>query len=444
MGRCLKGSVEYLPATRGRPFGHYSARVTTQGKKRVRINFDPEPESPEALCRAKALAVRLSAQVRKAGLVACSRIPYPHGEPGSDAAWWERFFDHREERELSSVRSLFRRYIQPRLTDLGVSISTLRTTDCETIRNRLDLQADAGLCGHDAACHAWYVLSAACKAACGQWRHDRQGTLKIRADNPCAGLFPPLKGKEKELQWLYPDEFLALVSCEAVPLEFRRRYALATYLFCRAGEYALLDFSTDFDLRHGVVSIRRSWNRQRKKAKLTKTGTRGFRRFSIEPTLLPLLQAMYHEHGGKGRLCRSLRNLSQWPSQLREHLKLAGVDRPELFETDETRRRLRFHDLRATGLTWLALRGENPIAIHTRAGHTQWGMTEKYVRMAETLGQLSPKSVFPELPSSLMGKPVRPDDASVNLTLMQDQQALTAAQGSPPDQTDSAIVARGE
>ena len=38
------------------------------------------------------------------------------------------------------------------------------------------------------------------------------------------------------------------------------------------------------------------------------------------------------------------------------------------FETDATRKRLRFHDLRSTGLTWMAIRGDDPLKIQQRAG----------------------------------------------------------------------------
>ena len=44
-----------------------------------------------------------------------------------------------------------------------------------------------------------------------------------------------------------------------------------------------------------------------------------------------------------------------------------------------------FHDLRATGITWCAVRGDDPLEIKQRAGHATFGTTEGYIREAENL-----------------------------------------------------------
>ena len=49
--------------------------------------------------------------------------------------------------------------------------------------------------------------------------------------------------------------------------------------------------------------------------------------------------------------------------QLRRYLGWAGVTRAELFADDETRAPLTFHDLRATGITWRAVRGDDALKI---------------------------------------------------------------------------------
>jgi hypothetical protein len=51
---------------------------------------------------------------------------------------------------------------------------------------------------------------------------------------------------------------------------------------------------------------------------------------------------------------------------LRTYLEVAGVKRPELFTTDKTRKAITFHDLRATGLTLMAIRGDEPLRIMQR------------------------------------------------------------------------------
>lgn len=44
-----------------------------------------------------------------------------------------------------------------------------------------------------------------------------------------------------------------------------------------------------------------------------------------------------------------------------------------------------FHDLRATGITWMAVRGDDPLKIKQRAGHASLSTTEGYIRLAEEL-----------------------------------------------------------
>ncbi|MBL8715826.1 MAG: site-specific integrase [Myxococcales bacterium] len=117
--------------------------------------------------------------------------------------------------------------------------------------------------------------------------------------------------------------------------------------------------------------------------KTTKTETT--RRLAIEPTLMPLLLAM-HEQAGKPKSGRVLADLPPWydlAKGLRAYLALAGVDRPELLARGPTRRWITFHDLRATGITWMAVRGDDPLKIRQRAGHQHIATTEKYIRLAD-------------------------------------------------------------
>ena len=70
---------------------------------------------------------------------------------------------------------------------------------------------------------------------------------------------------------------------------------------------------------------------------------------------------------------------------LRVHLLAADVTRADLHKNDDHRKHLTFHDLRATGITWAAVRGDNPLRIKQRAGHSGFATTEMYV--AENLGR---------------------------------------------------------
>jgi len=74
---------------------------------------------------------------------------------------------------------------------------------------------------------------------------------------------------------------------------------------------------------------------------------------------MPLLRAMHLEAKGAGRVI-TMRQQKWWAADLRKHLVAARIDRAALFRNDATCKRLRFHDLRGTGLTWMAIRGDDP------------------------------------------------------------------------------------
>ncbi len=72
--------------------------------------------------------------------------------------------------------------------------------------------------------------------------------------------------------------------------------------------------------------------------------------------------------------------------------------------TDKTRKAITFHDLRATGLTWMAIRGDEPLRIMQRAGHESFATTQLYVREAEAIRE-GFGEVFPPLTPLLEPSP---------------------------------------
>jgi hypothetical protein len=68
---------------------------------------------------------------------------------------------------------------------------------------------------------------------------------------------------------------------------------------------------------------------------------------------------------------------------------------------DPTRKAITLHDLRATGITWCAVRGDDALKIKQRAGHASFSTTEGYIREAETLATAS-------APSSRQGQLLTP------------------------------------
>jgi hypothetical protein len=157
--------------------------------------------------------------------------------------------------------------------------------------------------------------------------------------------------------------------------------------------------SGDLDLEHGTVHIHDAFDRR--------TGNVGplkdweARRFKLEPNLLPLLRAMRDEARGHGRVL-DITDKGGMANTLRRWLRHAGIERPELFTTTETSKAITFHDLRATGITWMAVRGDNPHLMRQRSGHEHLSTLEIYIRQAHAIGD-GFGVPFPPLPACLLG-----------------------------------------
>jgi integrase len=74
-------------------------------------------------------------------------------------------------------------------------------------------------------------------------------------------------------------------------------------------------------------------------------------------------------------------------SRLKKYLRWAKVDREDLFADDDARTPITFRDLRATGITWRALRGDDPLKIQRAAGHKSLHTTQMEIRAAEDRGR---------------------------------------------------------
>lgn len=174
----------------------------------------------------------------------------------------------------------------------------------------------------------------------------------VRKDNPCADIDPPDRGEHKQKQWLYPSEFLTLVVCEKVPLRWRQLYALLTYTYLRANELTVLEWS-DVDLDAGTIHVTKAWDERAEKVAPPKSSA-GVRYVPIEPTLMPLLEALHDASGGQGRVVPVMPPMCEWAKSLRMHLRRAEVKRAALFENSATVKWITLHDLRSTGITWRA------------------------------------------------------------------------------------------
>lgn len=275
---------------------------------------------------------------------------------------------------------------------------TFDRDDVEALRDDLDTKITKGVLAWKTVASVWTLVTSMCSDMVSAKKRE----FRTRKDNPCADVKPPERGDKKAKQYLYPSEFLTFVSCEAVPLRLRRGVAIAVYTFVRDGELRELRWDGgDLDLAHGTLSVTRSVTRTGA-VKSTKSGET--RRFAVEPNILPLLRALHTEAEGKGHVVRFRdRHMAR---DLRLWLTRAGVNRPELHKGDAHRKPITWHDLRATGITWMAVRGDDPLKIKQRAGHSTFSTTEGYIREAEALRD-GFGDVFPPLPDALF--PIAPN-----------------------------------
>jgi integrase len=304
--------------------------------------------------------------------------------------WHGRWVASRVARGHTSTRddkSRFETHVDPLIG--GKPMAAVARADVEAIVEKLDGKVQAGEMSWHTAWNVWAIVSKMFRDASVAKQRD----LRVREDNPCTNVAPPDRGVRRAKQFLYPSELLALLACEDVALEWRRLVALATYLYARAGELEALEWD-DIDIERGIVHIHRGIDRERGGTKGTKTGLA--RRFAVERAALPLLRAMHEEAGGVGRVVPRMPRMRDLAEGLRNFLKLANVTRPELHESDQTRKALTWHDLRATGITWMAIRGDDPLHIQHRAGHTSFSTTQGYIRQAEAV-RTGFGDVFPSL-----------------------------------------------
>jgi integrase len=214
---------------------------------------------------------------------------------------------------------------------------------------------------------------------------------RLRTTNPVSRYLRPGKGAPKLFSYLYPAELLAVLGCIAVPLGRRVVYALAVYTGLRRGSLFALRWS-GVDLENGTLL-----------STVSKTGIAQM--FEIAPGLVSVLRA-WHAYCGKPvpdkRIARDVKvDQHRLAPALRDDLRAAGVTRPVLFQVDAKNiEPLRFHDLRATFVTWAKRAGKGDGWISDRTGHVTPAMIDRYSRAARTLADLRIEP-FPDLTSAI-------------------------------------------
>lgn len=403
MPRARTGTAVYVEAKPGEARGHYRIRVTANDGSRPWFDLDPGPKSPQAEARARETAAAYSEDVRRKGLGAATPRRARRGASSSTTsaagetvtAYAARWLADREARGYTSVRTdraRFTQWVAPMLGDKPIASAAV--LDVERLVEDLDARVLRGELAWKTAQNAWGLVTKLFDDA----RRSKVLGLRVRSDNPAAEVRGPDRGATKAKVFVYPSELARLGSCDDVPASWRRLFVVATYLYLRAAELRGLRWE-DLDLEHRRAHVHRTVNEAGEEG--TTKGEAG-RLVPIEASLVPLLEAMRAEGGGDGHVFPEMPREGYLASALRGYLERSGVTRTELFTTTRTRRQLRFHDLRATGITWRAVRGDDALKIMQAAGHTEFSTTMGYVRTAELVrGDFG--DVFPEVPAALRG-----------------------------------------
>jgi integrase len=382
MGRKSTGTVRILKNEQGKPQWH--AKWTfADGKRSKWEAIDGVRLDDEA--GAKACAARLAVKVRKGSTPGASAVE-------TVAEYAARWLDDRECR-VNSVRDdrgRLRMHVLPTLGPLDAAQFT--RDDVERLRDELDKKIVKGELAWKTVASVWTLVT----SMCADMVNAKKREFRTRADNPCRDVKPTDRGARKAKQYLYPSEFLQFVACERVPLRWRRAVALAIYTYTRDAELRVLRWP---DIDHGIVDITRAFNR-RKPGEVKGTKSDAPRRFAVEANLLPLLEAM-RPTDGQG-LVANLPSERAMARNLRRWLVKAGVNRPALHERTPTSQHLTWHDLRATGATWMAVRGDDAHKIMQRCGHKSFSTTMLYVREGEAIRE-GFGDPFPPLPDALLG-----------------------------------------
>lgn len=248
------------------------------------------------------------------------------------------------------------------------------------VRERIAKGKGHGLSGKTALI-IWTLVRSTFKEAV----NARDRKLRVRTDDPTAGVKPPLRSPKAKKTFLYPIEFDALMACERVPLEWRETYAVAAYLYLRPGELRALTFG-DVDLGAGLVHVTKAYDEEARDVKPPKT-VNGIRDVPIEPSLAPLLTRLSNGKRSTDLVAPLLGTIGENKRALlfREHLEIARLTRKRLTKSTATELMVNLRSLRDSGITWLAIAGVELARIQRRAGHDDIKTTLGYVKMAEDL-----------------------------------------------------------
>ncbi len=210
--------------------------------------------------------------------------------------------------------------------------------------------------------------------------------LRLRESSPIPKGFLPRSRSAIAFSFLYPEEESALAACQVapkdhkhVPLKRRVLYAFLAREGMRWGEATHLTWA-DLDMERGLVRLDENKTADPRMWALGSDVAEGLRRWR---KLVPKAKPGDLVFGVNSDSC------DHQAKAFREHLRSAGVTRPELFEESEHRRPIRVHDLRASFITLALAGGKTETWVCDRTGHKSSQMIARYRRAARTAGELN-------------------------------------------------------
>lgn len=408
-----KGTIEWLPSKQGG--GRYVARISVHGSKRIRIEMRDADGNPQYTNRARD---KRAAQKTATAISAGYRDLQLTAKPTEGAAISVRDFGelwtsgellrrHGEVRRLKLKRTArddhnrLDKHVYPHIGSMEVSTVTERDVEVAFAKAFATAVARNGKPLAPATRrHVYMVTHRLFELAI------RPG--RLRTTNPVTDDLLPAKGKGKLYSFLHPSELTALLRCTDIPIARRVYYAIGTYTGLRKGSLRAFTW-LDIDLEHKTVM-----------SLVNKTDTPQM--FAQSDEQLPGLASLIE-------LLRRYREYCGWPSNatpvithkqlrskkdadaetLRRDLDCAGVTRAVLFEKSDRIVPLRFHDLRATFVTWARRAGKGDGWISDRTGHITRDIMERYNRAARSLADLK-IDPFPDIADAI------PELAALNVT----------------------------
>lgn len=398
--------------------GRWQAQVTLGDGSRKRLKPFPKGTS-EAMARER--AAYHAEQAAKINPKKPQPTTTPELPDTPMGRWVKDWLKDREARGYSGVRDNSSHYLLHIAPAIGPKhVRSWVRDDLRKLSAALDQKVQKRELAWKSAVNVWTTATKMASDAA----ESKQAHLRCREDNPAAGVRGPDRGDDVGEQCLYPSEFLKFVTCDEVPLKWRQIVALAIYLYPRDAELRALH-CRDLDVEHRSTKITKALSKRTGEVKATK-GRRN-RTPTMEANIVPLIEAMVAGRDPAELLAPWM--VSEMARGLRRYLKRAGVNRHELHHRTPTTRPIRFHDLRATGITWMAVRGDDPLKIQHRAGHTDFTTTQRYIRLAEALRE-GFGGVFPVLPAELLTQRSHTPNARMSVTTRSDSELLRAPQDS--------------